>query len=265
MTHSASSFVTRFLETLDRQDWPAAMEMIAPGAKIQVGGQHVDRDGWRGFGTAFYAAIPDGKHVVHRTVEAGDRVTVVATFTGTHRGELMGVAPTGRTVSTDLLMLYRVVDGRIVEHVGQFDSAGLMQQLTGPAADHVGTTREWYRRVDARQTAKVLELAAPELSFCMGSQVLDRDGFVGVDAMFYASFPDGQHRNEELLPIGSDRVLAKGSFVATHTGVAFQGIPANGKKLAIGYFSLLTFGADGKIRKVEVQVDSAGLMQQLAS
>jgi predicted ester cyclase len=50
-------------------------------------------------------------------------------FQGTHRGEFFGVPPTGRTVTTSGIDIWRVRDGRIVENQQVVDNLGLLQQL----------------------------------------------------------------------------------------------------------------------------------------
>jgi predicted ester cyclase len=178
----------------------------------------------------------------------------------------MGILPTGRSVSTDVIMVYRLEGGRIMEHHGQFDSAGLMQQLGGPARDLVGHAAAWYQRMDAtKDLTEVLALATPDVTFRIGGQQLDRASYVGMGAMFFAAFPDGVHINDELVAVGPDRVLVKGRFVGTHTGAELQGIAPAGKKVALAYMGLMTFAADGKVCAVESQLDSAALMQQLAA
>jgi predicted ester cyclase len=72
---------------------------------------------------------------VHVTIDElvadGDRAAVATTTTGTHTGELLGVAPTGRRVAVTGIDMVRVEDGRIVEHRGLTDTVGLMRQLSG--------------------------------------------------------------------------------------------------------------------------------------
>jgi predicted ester cyclase len=41
----------------------------------------------------------------------------------------MGVSPTGRRVAFDIFDLLRIRDGKVVEHWGVYDIAGLMQPL----------------------------------------------------------------------------------------------------------------------------------------
>jgi predicted ester cyclase len=76
-------------------------------------------------------AFPDVEVTIDELVADGDRAAVATTFTGTHTGELAGMAPTGRRVSVTGIDLVRVVDGRIVEHRGLTDTVGLMRQLAG--------------------------------------------------------------------------------------------------------------------------------------
>ena len=51
------------------------------------------------------------------------------TFRGTHEGELMGIAPTGNRVEFAGIVIYQVVDGKIVEGWVSSDALGLKQQL----------------------------------------------------------------------------------------------------------------------------------------
>ena len=51
------------------------------------------------------------------------------TFHGTHEGELLGIAPTGREVAFDVIDIVRVRDGLMVEHWNVVDAMGLMTQL----------------------------------------------------------------------------------------------------------------------------------------
>lgn len=89
------------------------------------------REGVKLFFATFRDAFPDVEVIVDELVEDGDRVAVATTFTGTHTGELMGMAPTGRRVSVTGIDIVRVAGGRIVEHRGLTDIAGLMRQLSG--------------------------------------------------------------------------------------------------------------------------------------
>jgi steroid delta-isomerase-like uncharacterized protein len=93
-----------------------------------------DVEGMRTAGAMFRAAFPDWHSDLHALVGEGDIVVERFTASGTHRGELMGVAPTGRTVELRGINIFRIRDGHITERWGRLDELGLFQQL-GLAAE----------------------------------------------------------------------------------------------------------------------------------
>jgi predicted ester cyclase len=78
---------------------------------------------------AFRAAFPDFRAAIHDQIAEGDKVVTRKVFHGTHRGELMGIAPTGREVQIEVIDIVRVEGGQIVEHWNVVDRLGLLQQL----------------------------------------------------------------------------------------------------------------------------------------
>jgi predicted ester cyclase len=56
-------------------------------------------------------------------------VATRGTMTGTHEGELMGVAPTGEVVAAQQSHWFRVVDGTMAEHWAVRDDLDMLQQL----------------------------------------------------------------------------------------------------------------------------------------
>jgi len=79
---------------------------------------------------AFYeAAFPNYELIAEDLIAEGDKVVVRSTFRGTHKGDLMGIAPTGKQVAMPLILIYRIADDKIVEHWMQADALGMMQQL----------------------------------------------------------------------------------------------------------------------------------------
>ena len=61
-------------------------------------------------------AFPDLQHKIDQQIAEGDTVATRVTMTGTHRGSFMGVAPTNKRISWNILLMNRVVDGKIVLH-----------------------------------------------------------------------------------------------------------------------------------------------------
>jgi steroid delta-isomerase-like uncharacterized protein len=92
-------------------------------------GVSADREGMRAAGAMIRAACPDWHSDLHLLVAEDDLVVERFTASGTQRGELMGVAPTGRTVSLPGINIFRLRDGLIVEWWGRLDELGLLRQL----------------------------------------------------------------------------------------------------------------------------------------
>ena len=56
-------------------------------------------------------------------------VATYKTLTGTHRGDFFGTPPTGKRATIRIMDFVRYRDGKVAEHWGIVDVAGLMQQL----------------------------------------------------------------------------------------------------------------------------------------
>ena len=82
------------------------------------------------------AAFPDNRHEVEEVIAEGDRVVLRCTLTGTHEGPFMGIPPTGRRIEVTEIHIYRLKDGKAVEHRVGRDDLGAMRQL-GIIADAV--------------------------------------------------------------------------------------------------------------------------------
>lgn len=82
-------------------------------------------------------AFPDMKATLHEQIAEGEKVANRKTVQGTHRGEFMGFAPTGKVVSFEVIDMIRIVDGKIVEYWNSTDRIGLLRQLgVLPLATH---------------------------------------------------------------------------------------------------------------------------------
>ena len=88
-----------------------------------------DREGVKQLTIMLRSAFPDFKAAIDDIVAEGDKVVIRQTWSGTHKGEFMGIPPTGKSVSFGVIDIIRIAGGKFVEHWGQMDSMGLMQQL----------------------------------------------------------------------------------------------------------------------------------------
>ena len=73
--------------------------------------------------------FPDAQITIDDCIVQGETVATRWHLTGTHRGEFLGVAATGRPIAFDGLEYNRVVDGRFVEHRSMFDNVALLRQI----------------------------------------------------------------------------------------------------------------------------------------
>jgi predicted ester cyclase len=87
------------------------------------------REAVREYSATFRAAVSDAHHVVEDQIAEGDRVVSRITAYGTHVGELLGVAPTGRRLTMTGIAIHRIAEGRLVEHWSQIDLIGLLGRL----------------------------------------------------------------------------------------------------------------------------------------
>jgi steroid delta-isomerase-like uncharacterized protein len=84
---------------------------------------------------AFFQArltgIPDLRVSIETSLAAGDKAAASFVYEGAHGGVYYGVAPTGRPMRFTSCDIFRVRDGRIAEHWGMGDIAGVLAQLKG--------------------------------------------------------------------------------------------------------------------------------------
>jgi predicted ester cyclase len=86
-------------------------------------------EGMRQAAALFREALPDWHSDLDQLVAEGDTVVERFTASGTHRGELMNVAPTGNTIVLAGINIFRVRGDKIVERWGRLDDLALLRQL----------------------------------------------------------------------------------------------------------------------------------------
>ena len=122
-----------FIEIFGQGKLAAAEEIVAP--------EHVDRgpgtvpglpsgpEGTKMFVTVYRNAFPDVQFTIDEQIAEGDKVVTRWTATGTHKGELAGIPPTGKSSTVTGVAVNRIVNGKMVESWGIFDQFGMLQQL----------------------------------------------------------------------------------------------------------------------------------------
>ena len=130
MDHTAT--VRRLYELINAGDIDAFGELLADDfvEHEELPGGNPTKQGVADFFRMQIAAFPDLTMTPLDVIDGGDKVVARVRFTGTHRGEFMGIPPTGRSVDVQLIDIIRCADdGLAHEHWGVFDAMAMMQQL----------------------------------------------------------------------------------------------------------------------------------------
>lgn len=78
---------------------------------------------------AMRIGLPDMHYTIEDMVIAPDKVAVRVILRATHKGELFGMAPTGRRIEVEQMQIERIEAGEIIEHWRRTDDLGLLRQL----------------------------------------------------------------------------------------------------------------------------------------
>jgi len=85
--------------------------------------------GYIDFFTMMRNAFPDMKVEVEQLVADEDNVAFAYTLTGTHKGDFMGVAGTGKSIKARGMQISRFENGKMVERWGSSDELGILKQI----------------------------------------------------------------------------------------------------------------------------------------
>ncbi len=81
------------------------------------------------FAHMYLSAVPDLHHVIEDQFTREDGVVSRMTARGTHRGEMMGIAPTGKPITFGMFSQHRIAGGKIVEEWIIYDLHAILQQV----------------------------------------------------------------------------------------------------------------------------------------
>ncbi|TMG00019.1 MAG: ester cyclase [Chloroflexi bacterium] len=128
---SPADIAREYVENWNRRDWKAYRELLDDQYTYTGGDGQTQRGPEAGMavGQMFATAFPDGRIDLRQIHTAGDTAIVEFTGRGTHSGDLMGIAPTGRHISIPVITVLTVRGGRIVSEREYMDMAHMMRQL----------------------------------------------------------------------------------------------------------------------------------------
>jgi steroid delta-isomerase-like uncharacterized protein len=124
--------VLKFYETYGtRHDVDGCIPLFDHSAfRVDMAGMPaMNVDAFKNLGIAYLQAFPDLKFSVVRIVAEGDQVAALIRFTGTQKGELMGIPATGKQVDVLTADFWTVRNGKLTSLQSVNDNMTLMQQL----------------------------------------------------------------------------------------------------------------------------------------
>jgi steroid delta-isomerase-like uncharacterized protein len=134
MSDQNKALSKRFAEEIFNQGkLQLADELVASNATFYdanaPGGKFTGPEGFKQFAQIYRGAFPDLRITINDQVAEGDKVVNRWSATGTHKGQLMGIAPTGKYSTVTGMNIDRYQNGKIVESWSNYDMFGMLQQL----------------------------------------------------------------------------------------------------------------------------------------
>lgn len=123
------ALVRKFFAAVENGDLGTLDTLVAENYDDHLPGQSPGRETLKSYFHQLRVAFPDIKLPISQMVAEGDRVAVLNSVQGTHRGEFLGIAATGRRVDAPAFQLYRIAGGQLAEHWEVADFATLLRQL----------------------------------------------------------------------------------------------------------------------------------------
>ncbi len=123
------AIIRGFIEEVENQVNLDAIEKYIPSDFVDHGSYDITREKLVTHLKNLRAAFPDTHLRLKKQIAEGDLVANYIEFTGTHEGTFLGVPPTGKKFQFDILMIFRVVNGKLQEHWGMVDQLYMLQRL----------------------------------------------------------------------------------------------------------------------------------------
>ena len=119
------AIVRRFVEAYNNQNLDLFDDLLAPDYVDHT--SKVGREGLKQLMNMAFNAFPDLHETIEDIIAEGDKVWVRLTYTGTHTGEFMGIAPTGKKITAMAVAIYRIVNGKLSEYWNVTDKLALLK------------------------------------------------------------------------------------------------------------------------------------------
>ena len=131
MSEANKALIRRIVEDLWHKKTPALIDELYAPTYVMHSPDGVLRGpaGYRHLYTVYTTAFPDIHFMIEDMIAEGDKVVTHYTASGTHMGDLRGIAPTRKQVTVMGTTIHRFAGGQVVEDRAIWDTWSLMQQL----------------------------------------------------------------------------------------------------------------------------------------
>jgi len=123
------AIIRRWFEAENKKDLSPIEDIVAPDF-VDHTHQLRSREEYKKRITMFIKGFPDFHETIEDIIAEGDKVWVRFKFTGTHKGEYLGLAPTGKKITVECVDIFRMVDGKAVEEWEVADGLDSLKQLS---------------------------------------------------------------------------------------------------------------------------------------
>ncbi|MEX2627018.1 MAG: ester cyclase [Ilumatobacteraceae bacterium] len=128
-TEATKDLVRRYYDACNRGDLEAVFACLHPDCVHHSRLSEYPKDGVAFAFETTFRAFPDMHWTIVELIAEGDSVAALVRIEGTHQGDYLGQAGTGRRMSVLSVDIARVRDGRFVEHRGVLDELHLLAQI----------------------------------------------------------------------------------------------------------------------------------------
>ncbi len=135
-TEENKTIVRSYFEQVQKANWDGLNKIVAAdfinheSKAVQLG-----LETYKSALRSIRGTFPDQQVAIDDVIAEGDKVVVRARLRGTHQGSAIptfrGIRPQGRLVEWKFIHLFRLRDGKIVEHWAEHDGLAVRQQLSG--------------------------------------------------------------------------------------------------------------------------------------
>lgn len=128
-TEQSKALVRRYFDACNRHDIEGVLACLHPDITHHSRLSEYPKAGVVFAFEATFGAFPDLRWTIRELIAERDRVATLVLIEGTHRGEYLGKAGTGKRVRVFSVDVARVQDGRFIEHRGVLDELHILAQI----------------------------------------------------------------------------------------------------------------------------------------